>query len=463
VRSGTISLMSLTPVRCALACGLALAAAATPASTAAAATPTEAQAREIGAQAYVYGLAPVDERRVTSAFPANTLLNVTRPATPAERLVVLPNVDTLYTTARLDLGAGPVVIHVPDEAGRYYVLQLLDAYTNTFGSIGRRTTGTREGDYAITPPGWSGTLPAGVHRIEAPTRTAWLLGRTLVDGPDDLAAVNAIQHAYALTPLSGFVGAPSPAVFVPEARLPAPPLPEGLAFFDALGAVMAENPPPPSDRALVARLAKVGIGPGRTPSAASLPQDVRDGLLAGIRAGRKRIARYAAGLIAASERRHNGWLVPPKATGDFGTHRLLRAFTAQTALGVNRPAEAVYPSTSTDSNGHPLSGRHRYVLHFAKGQLPPVKAFWSLTMYDEAHFLVANPIGRYAIGDRSPGLRRNRDGSLDVLLASSRPAHRTANWLPAPKGRFHLALRLYEPKASVLADRWPLPAIRRVG
>jgi hypothetical protein len=446
--------------RIALGALLAAAAIGLNAGPAAAATPTEQRARTIAAQAYVYGFPVVDEQGVISRFPANTLIHITQPATPAERLVVLPNADTLYSNARLDLSAGPVVVHVPEERGRYYVLQLLDAYTNTFGYIGRRTTGTHPGDYAITPPGWQGTLPAGVHRIGAPTPTVWLLGRTLVSGPADVVHANAVQHGYTLTPLSGFGGPPSPAVFLPASTSKPAPLPTGLAFFDALDSAMALNPPPSSDHALLRRFATVGIAPGRMPSTEGLPSDVRTGLIAGLRDGQQQIERYAAKATAASERKHNGWLIPPAAAGDFGSNHLLRAYTAQAAIGENRPAEAVYPTTSVDSRRHPLTGAHRYVLHFAKGQLPPVRGFWSLTMYDQGHFLVANPIDRYAIGDRTRGLKRNRDGSLDILLQAARPKHGAANWLPAPKGRFFLALRLYEPKPAVLEGHWPPPTIR---
>lgn len=416
-------------------------------------------ARQLGAQAYVYGLALLDEQRVITNFPANTLISVTELSTPAERLVPLPNVDTLYTVARLELAGGPLIVHVPAEHGRYYTLQLLDAYTNSFGYIGRRATGTRAGDYAIVGPGWHGRLPRGTHRIAAPTPTVWLLGRTLVDGTRDLTRVHTIQHEYALTTLSG---ASLPRVFLPGSTLHPAALPTGLAFYDALGAAMAKNPPPRADRPLLRRLAAVGVGAGRTPSTERLSAATRAGLIAGVALGRRQLAAYASRLTTSSERRHRGWLVPPAATGRYGTDYRLRAYVAQNALGANVPAEAVYPIAFMDSRLHPLSGRHRYVLHFAAGQLPPVKAFWSLTMYDASLFLVTNPLDRYAVGDRTPGLRRNRDGSLDILIQHRPPRSRRGNWLPAPSGRFVLALRLYEPRASVIRGTWPLPTLTRV-
>jgi hypothetical protein len=422
----------------------------------------ERRAARIGAQAYVYGLGLLDEQRVTVNFPVNHLISVTQLATPAERLVPAPNVDTLYTVARVSLGAGPLVVHVPAEHHRYYTLQFLDAYTNTFAYVGRRATGTRSGDYAIVGPGRHGRIPAGVHQVRAPTPTVWLLGRTLVQGPGDVAAANAIQRQYTLTPLSVFGGPPLTALFVPRSTLNPPPLPSGLGFYDAMDALMAGNPAPRSERPLLRLFASVGIGPGRTPSTGRLDPATRAGLLAGLAEGRRELARYGRRIRAISQRLHNGWLVPPAATGDYGTNYLLRAYVAVNALGANVPAEAIYPFAFVDHTLGPLSGAHRYLLHFAPGELPPVNAFWSLTMYDKQHFLVPNPIDRYAIGDRTPGLHRNRDGSLDILLQHAPPRGRRANWLPAPAGPFVLALRLYQPKRSVLSGRWPLPTITRL-
>jgi hypothetical protein len=291
----------------------------------------------------------------------------------------------------------------------------------------------------------------------------WILGRTLVDGPSDVADANAIQHGYTITPLNRFGGAANPAAFLPSASSKAQPLPTGLAFFDALGAALAQNPAPKAERSLLRRFATVGIGPGRTPSTEQLPSSVRAGLLAGIKDGQREVDAYTARTRAASARKHNGWLVPPADAGNFGSDYLLRASIAQDAIGANRPEEAIYPSTTIDSRGRALNGAHRYVLHFAKGELPPVSAFWSLTMYDQNRFLVANPIDRYSVGDRTQGLKRNADGSLDIVLQASRPKRNASNWLPAPKGAFNLTLRLYQPKPSVLKGSWTLPTITRAG
>jgi hypothetical protein len=331
---------------------VAVGAASSPAAVAA--PITYKQARQIGAQAYAYGLAVLDEQRVISGFPANTLLNISQLATPAEQLIVLPNNDTLYTNARFDLSAGPVVIHVPDEQGRYYVLQFLDAYTNTFGYIGRRTTGTQAGDFALTPPGWHGTLPAGIKRISSPTSTVWMLGRTLVNGPNDVANVIAIQHSYTVTSLSNFGGTPNPAVFLTSSLGKSSTLPTGLAFYDAMDTVTAKNLPPKSEQALMRRFASVGIGPGRTPSTEHLSSAVRNGLIAGISYGRQQVKQYASQTIAASLRVHNGWLVvPPAATGNYGSNYLLRAYIAEDAIGANRPVEALYPPPASTTRAEP--------------------------------------------------------------------------------------------------------------
>lgn len=426
-------------------------------------TPSARGAR-IAAQAYVYALAPLEEQRVIDNFPPNVLLNVTQLSTPAQRLVVAPNVDTLYTTARLDLAAGPLVLHVPAERGRYYTMQLLDAYTNSFAYVGRRATGTGAGDWAIAGPGWHGPLPRGVHRIDAPTRTVWLLGRTLVGGPGDLAAAKAVQRGYALSRPGG--DAPIPPVFLARSTLMPLPLPQGLSLFDALGATLASNPPAAAaQRGLLAGFASVGIGPGSSPSTDAAAAPRRPFLLAGIQSAQRSLARYAARIANASERAHNGWLLPPCGVGNFGRNYLLRAYVANHALAANVPAEAIYPFAFVDHVGRKLTGARRYQVHFAPGELPPVRAFWSLTMYDASIFLVPNAIDRYAVSDRTAGLRRNRDGSLDVYLQRTAPrlAARRANWLPSPAGTFELALRLYQPKPVVLRGRWPLPTVFRLG
>ncbi len=378
------------------------------------------------------------------------------------KTVVLPNVDTLYTSAFLDLAKEPIVLHVPDTHDRYYLMPMLDAYTNVFASPGKRTTGTQAHDFAIVGPGWRGRLPPNVTRLDAPTSRVWVLGRTQINGKSDLPAVTALTKLYTLTPLSSFGRSYKPprngAV---DARLdmktPPPEIVAALddkAFFERAAVVLAAQPPPTRDRAALARFEKIGLGPGHfAPSPAAL--HAIDG--AGTR-GTERMRSQ----LAALGRNADGWRMATNL-GEYGTRYLVRATVARAALGANLPGDAVYPSAQLDADRAPLNGGNRYVLHFAKGQEPPVNAFWSLTMYGSDGYLVANPIDRFAIGDRDK-LVRNADGSLDIWIQHDAPTGATAaNWLPAPDGPFQLLLRMYWPKAPILDGKWSPPPIKKSG
>jgi hypothetical protein len=406
----------------------------------------------------------VSVRQTVERFPRNQIVSVAKLADPGTTTVVAPNVDTTYTVSRLDLSEGPLVIDVPDTRGRYYVLQLLDAFSDTFTYIGRRTTGTRAGSYALVPPGFGGALPAGVKRIVSPTNLVWLLGRTLVSSPAEIPAVEPLLRRYGVTPLAGWVAGrrQDPLVLAGFPLRGETTLPRGLAFFDALGAVLAENPPPRRDRcALRAFASAAGIGPGRMPSTATDPL-IRGALAAAVRAAPRLVARALERTNRYSRRRNNGWLISLGYIGRHGRNYLGRAVVARNALGANTPAETVYPLALTDSRSRALSGRHRYRLRFARGELPPVNGFWSLTMYDGRGFLIRNAIDRYAIGDRTRGLRRGRDGSLTIIVQRRRPRGAgRANWLPAPRGRFRMIMRLYEPRRSILRGSWAPPPVER--
>jgi hypothetical protein len=432
-----------------------------------AATMSEALAREeqaysIGLQAFVYGYPAIELLRIreravfdpknAERVPMNTFKHRRALLDATMRTVVAPNNDTLYSSAWLDLSAGPLLLEVPDTHGRYYVMQFMDAFTNNFAYVGSRTTGSAAGRYAIVPPGWQGSLPAGVKRIEAPGEQVWLLGRTLVDGPADLAAVHALQDQYRLTPLV------SPTA--PRASdLPHYQPGEPLKFFEMLNAVLRDNPPPADEAGLMALFAHIGVGSGQHFDVSSLDAATAAGLRRALQAGPQL-------LMALPDHRPqvNGWLAFSPHTGRFGRDYLYRAQIAKIAIAANDPAEAHNFTTQQDAQGQPLQGRHRYVLHFAPGQTPPVNAFWSVTMYElPGGFFVDNADKRYALGDRTPGLRRNADGSLDVLLQREAPPEaQRANWLPAPEGDFELALRCYGPKPEIVDGRWLPPRVTRI-
>ena len=377
--------------------------------------------------------------------------------------VVSPNNDTLYTNAWLDLGAGPLVVEVPDTAGRYYVLGLLDFYTEPFAHIGQRCTGTQARAFLLTPPGWTGPLPAGFDapgaHIAAPTRWLWIIGRILVDGPQDLAAVHAVQDGITVRSLAewraGMAGtAPRPLAFDPACDPKAPLDADG--FAGQVGRALRENPPPAHEAERFARFAALGIAADAGPLTAAqraVLQAALDRVLARLRA-------LEAGRTCAA-----GWTWMPVVQGSFGGDHALRALVALKYIGMLESREATYPITWHDGAGQALDGSRCYRLHFAPGALPPVDAFWSVTLYDSGDYmLVDNPIDRYAIGDRTPGLQRDADGGLTLHIAHSPPAAAAerANWLPAPAGGFYLCLRAYLPRAEFLDGRYVLPSVTRV-
>ncbi len=367
--------------------------------------------------------------------------------------VVTPNNDTLYTNAWLDLRRGPLIIEVPDTASRYYVLGLLDFYTNPFGSIGSRCTGTGAGRHVITPPGWTGELPAGLPVIEAPTPWVWIIGRILVDGPADLPAVHPLQDGFHIRPALAAQSLPErfePGLQMDLAR------PDAARFLAVVNHALAENPPPASERERVARFADLGMGAGL-----GAPTPEQQALVdAALRAC---LARWQDAGVAQT--RASGWQYMPPLGNSFGSDYLQRALVALTYIGALDSLEAYYPMAYHDGKGRPLEGHLGYRLRFAPDALPPVQGFWSLTMYDTRDcMLVPNPIDRFAIGDRTPGLARDDDGGLTLFLQHVEPsdARARANWLPAPPGSFYLCLRAYLPTTDMLEGRYELPAIERL-
>ena len=426
--------------------------------------PAPPEIRAIAEEAYVfaYPLVVMDLTRqdALQAAPTNFFLHA--PAFPDDhfRGVIRPNADTLYSTAWLDLSKEPILLRVPDTHGRYYMMQILDAWTETVSVPGKRTTGTGEGWFAITGPRWEGKLPQGVRRIASPTNTVWLLGRTQTNTAADYPAVHAIQQQYLLMPLSRYpdgVKRPPAAASPPARRLPPPARAAAMSaaeFFRAFADLLAQNPPHAEDGPMMARLARIGIVPGRPFQPEALGEAGLQALAEGVRAAARELTPNGGKATV-----RNGWRELEGRVGRYGSDYRSRAEIARAGLGANPPEDAVYIAAASDGAGSPLDGSHQYRLHFAKASLPPVRAFWSLTLYDQSGYFAANAIGRHAIGDRD-ALTFQPDGSLDLLIQAEPPPS-TTNWLPAPAGRFDLMLRLYWPEEAVLAGRWTPPAVLR--
>ena len=433
---------------------------------------------EVAEQAVIYGIPLVmmdlTMRRATNvrhpvglAAPVNQFANAPVVPTAAFKNVVRANVDTLYSSAFLDLSSEPLVLSVPDTHGRYYLLPMLDAWTNVFATPGARTTGTKAGTFVITGPNWKGTLPAGMRELKSPTNMVWILGRTQTNGPDDYPAVHAIQAGFKLVPLSLF-GKPYAApegVVDPSADMKTPPVEQlqnmtGAEFLTALARLLKFNPPPAADAPVLTKLATIGVIPGQPFDSSKLDPAVAKGLEGAVPAAIA-VLREGARRMGTSV---NGWHIPKMNMGAFGTDYDTRAFIALIAFGANLPADSLYPTTFVDGDGNALNGTNHYVLHFDAGLTPPVKAFWSVTMYDPQSFFVDNPINRYAISSWMP-VHRNSDGSLDIYIQHDSPgADKEANWLPAPDGGFNITMRLYWPKdqrPSILDGSWKPPAVTK--
>ncbi len=424
----------------------------------------EELAYTVGVQAYIYGYPVVEMYRARflhvyspknkERTPLNRFHHRRRLLDASFSGVVSPNNDTLYSSAWLDLSAGPVLLSVPDTKGRYYCFQMLDFYTNSFAHVGKRTTGTKAGTFAIVGPGWKGAPPPGARRVDAPTNAVWLLGRTLVDGKDDLPAVHALQDRYTLTPL-GPQGNKTGSSAAP-AYDPSEPLP----FFEFLNAALHENPPPAREAALMRLFARVGVGPDRAFRVDKLDRATATGLRRAVETGRRILAVGLDGFGVSV----NGWHYPPAEVGNFGDNHLLRGTVAMKLLAALPPEEAVYPTAETDGKGQQLNGKYRYVLRMEKGQLPPVEAFWSLTLYRlPERLFAANAMDRYAIGDRTKGLTYGADGSLEIYIQHGSPGKdREANWLAAPAGEFCLTLRAFLPRQGMRTGVWRAPPVQRV-
>src|SRR5262245_31332660 len=471
-----------------LAVSLALISASIPAVLAEGTLPaiSEQEALAIGADAYVYfyPLVTMDvtRRQFTNLEsgkelgkgPMNMFNNVPEYPPADFKGVVRPNFDTLYSIAYLDMAKEPVIVSVPDTNGRYYLLPMLDMWSDVFASPGWRTTGTQAQNYLVTPSGWRPDLrerfvdefklPKDTQRIEAPTPYVWVIGRIKTDGPPDYDAVRKIQAGLKVTLLSDW-GKPAKAPEIkidPSVDMKTPPKVQvdtmpAAKYFAYAAELLKVNPPHLTDEPILAQMRRLGIEAGKSFDIEKVSPVVKKALEAAPQTGQE-LMEWKMPTLA---RIANHWSMNTDTMGVYGNYYLKRAIIAQVGLGANLPQDAIYPLNLGDEEGRPLDGTNKYVLHFEKGATPPVDAFWSITLYDPEGFQVPNSLNRFAVSSWMP-FKYNADGSLDLYFQNDSPGKdREANWLPAPKGPFNLTMRLYAPKAEALTGKWNAPAIRR--
>jgi hypothetical protein len=358
-----------------------------------------------------------------------------------------------------------VIVSVPDTNGRYYLLPMLDMWTNVFASPGWRTTGTRAANFAIVPPGSQPGLPEGVQRIDAPTPYVWIIGRTKTDGPPDYDAVHKIQAGFKITPLSRWGKTPEPVEVQidPSVDMKTPPKIQvdrmsGAEYFAYAAGLMKLQPPHITDQPIIARMRRIGIEPGASFDLGKADPTVKQALESAPGDAQKLMTWKVPTLARVA----NGWSMNTDTMGVYGNYYLKRAIVAQQGLGANLPEDAIYPLNFGDESGKPLDGASKYTIAFEKGTLPPVNAFWSITLYDSEGFQVGNSLNRFAVSSWMP-FKYNPDGSLDIYIQNENPGQdKAANWLPSPKGAFNLTMRLYAPKSEALVGKWNPPPVTRV-
>jgi len=429
-------------------------------------------------EAYIYGYPLVTMDMTRKQFsnvsvpdaahaPMGQILKLRTYPAVDNHAVTAPNADTLYTLIWLDVSKEPWVLSVPDMGDRYYLLPMLDGWTDVFQVPGKRTTGGKAQKYAITGPGWTGTLPTGVTEYKSPTGMVWLLGRIYCTGtPDDYAKVHALQDKFSVVPLSSY-GKP---------YTPVPPDTDASFdmktairdqvdamsvndYFSYLARLMKTNPPSADDAPIVAKMATIGLVPGQDFDPGKLGAFDKEAIKAVPKVAQLKIMDY----FKQAGKPINGWMFTTK-TGIYGTDYIQRALITAIGLGANRPQDAVYPTGEKDADGKDFdAASNKYVMHFAKGQMPPADGFWSITMYDDKYFFVPNPLNRYTLSERNKFVT-NADGSVDLYLQAESPGKaKEANWLPAPKAKFIPMLRLYWPKEtppSIIDGTWKPPAIK---
>lgn len=439
-------------------------------------TLTPHEALDIGIAAYIYGY-PLITMDMTRRMMTNVPVPDERGGAPMGeffhlrhflkadyRNVTSPNADVLYTIAWLDLDKEPYVLEVPDESLRYYTMNLVSGWNEVFTEISPRTNNT-DHTYLIVGPFWHGKVPHDLRMIKSPTNIVWLIGRTYSSGTaEDYETVHALQDSYKLTPLSAYGKRYTPPMgkYHPEIEMEKTVFEQVNAlsaqkFFNLLATLMQTNPPQPQDAPILAQIARIGVMPGKPFNLKQFSQPVIDALQKAVPLAQQKIAEHEgrAGIIK------NGWVVAMK-TGEYGTDYLQRAFIASTDLGANKPEDSMYPLATTDNKGERLNGKYHYVIHFERHNLPPVNAFWSLTLYDDQFFFVNNPLNRYSLSPRN-SLKLGADGSLDIYIQYDSPGKaKENNWIPAPQDNFILMLRLYWPKHTVLQGTWVPPQVIKV-
>jgi hypothetical protein len=437
-------------------------------------TTSPAEVRSIAKDAYVYGYPMVDSYRIQYAYfvnrkspefkaPWNQICNMPRVYTPDDKAVQTPNSDTPYSMLGMDLRAEPFVLTVPAiESDRYYSIQLVDLYTFNFDYIGSRATGNDAGSFLIAGPNWTGEKPKGVKKvIRSETEFAFAIYRTQLFNPADLENVKKVQAGYKAQPMSALLSTPAPAA-PPAIDFIKPLTPDtqknDLQFFNILNFILKFCPTDASERHLMTRFSTIDVGGGKTFDPNTLTPEIKAAVEQGM------ADAWAEFFEFKKTRLDTGQVTSGDAFGTrayLKNNYLYRMAAAIVGIFGNSKQEAMYPIYSVDAEGEPLDGTKRYIVRFAPGELPPVNAFWSLTMYEmPASLLVANPINRYLINSPMlPQLRRDADGGLTVRIQSESPGPQNeSNWLPAPKGSFMMALRLYWPKAEALDGKWAAPA-----
>jgi hypothetical protein len=448
---------------------------------------TEQEAHAIGVDAYIYFYPLITMDLTRKQFtnvkageelgrgPMNTFVNIPEYPPAEMKIVVRPNFDTLYSIAWLDLTKEPLMVSTPDTGGRYYLLPMLDMWTDVFASPGWRTTGTQAGNFIVAPPGWRPDLkdrlveefklPKDTRRVDAPTPYVWVIGRTKTDGPQDYEAVHKIQAGFKLTPLSRFGKEPEPVQVKidPTVDMKTPPkiqidtMPAGK-YFAYAAELLKLHPPHITDQPIIAMMKRIGIEPGKSFDIDKIEPAVKKALEIVPEQAQKLMLWKASRLARVA----NGWSMNTDTMGVYGNYYLKRAIVAQQGLGANLPEDAIYPLNLGDETGKPLDGANKYTIHFDKATLPPVNAFWSITLYDQNGFQVTNSLNRFAVSSWMP-FNYNPDGSLDLYFQTESPgADKDWNWLPAPKGPFNLTMRLYAPKQEVLVSKWNPPPVVKV-